>query len=844
MEIVRKIEEKGFEKSLRVKQALESGNSDVVKVYDGAVLFITGGSGFVGKQLVEKILRTCNVKKIYLLLRPKKGNSAIQRLNQILEDPVYESLRSQQPDFASKLIPVEGNVIDLNLGIDEESRQKIIEEVNIIFHGAATINFEETIKVATLTNLRGTREILNLAKSCKQLKSLVHVSTAYVHATKSRIKTEVKEDFYKSPLPPDALIELAESLENEQLQKIVEPLKTDWPNSYTFTKAVTEELVKQKAADLPICIVRPAIVISAYNEPRPGWVDIKNAYGPSGMLLGLSLGVSHTVHADTNIMFDFVPVDIVNNALIVAAWKTHERYIAGERQLKIYVVTGSRNPIYYRDMINVLKDKGRSLVSPKAIWHSFSIITKYKLIYILLTWLLHYIPGYLVDGCCMLIGQKPRFIKIYKKVYSVSSVFVYFTNNDWIFRDDNALELYNQMNYTDKEIFTCDMKQINIASMLLTWFYGISKHNVRSPSTKNLENFSDHPWPKWNISDLYLTEKGALLEEYMGEYIYNWLVMEKLFVEGCPEENSVLIYANTKQRCRSSAKAFVRGAFDKCNISVVSMNSDEADPIFNPIIRNDSETVKEPILNEMEYKLRNLNLSESYLALEGILDLENSIMCRNENQCRFCDEDKRISYNVGDIPRIIDDFSWAFVIVDSFLMSYYDGLAMENVAWGKIKDSEQWKTLTRITNENLNICFNSKLLGRQVAKPLLEYILSVVTRDIPKKFTLLHGHDANLLSVLASLDVKEFLLPDQYEIIPIGGKLVFQRWYDATQDRDLFKLDYVYLTAGQIREGSKLSTNNPPRQVQLFIKDCPVDSDGFCSWEDFVKVLNDAASFY
>ncbi|XP_032525583.2 glucose-1-phosphatase-like [Danaus plexippus] len=371
----------------------------------------------------------------------------------------------------------------------------------------------------------------------------------------------------------------------------------------------------------------------------------------------------------------------------------------------------------------------------------------------------------------------------------------------------------------------------------------LSRHNIRSPLNEKLKNFSDNPWPEWNVSDLYLTEKGALMEEYMGGYIYNWLVMEKLLVDGCPKESSVHIYANTKQRCRSSAKAFVRGAFDKCNIRVFSMYPDDMDPIFNPILRNDSEIVKEPILKEMENKLRKLDFSDSYLVLENILDLKNSVICRIGNLCHFCDDDYSIIYNVGEVPHIIGHFSWAYIIVDSFLMSYYDGHAMEDVAWGRIKDSAQWKTLTRIINENLNICFNSKLLGRQVAKPLLKYISSVVTREKPIKFTLLHGHDANLYSVLAALDVEDFLLPEQYEIIPIGGKLVFQRWHDATQDRDLFKLDFVYLTVDQIRDGSKLSASNPPRRVQIFIKDCPVDLDGFCSWEEFVKVLNDAASF-
>lgn len=43
-------------------------------------------------------------------------------------------------------------------------------QVNIIFHVAATVRFDEPIKVATLINVRGTREALQLAKQCRKFK--------------------------------------------------------------------------------------------------------------------------------------------------------------------------------------------------------------------------------------------------------------------------------------------------------------------------------------------------------------------------------------------------------------------------------------------------------------------------------------------------------------------------------------------------------------------------------------------------------------------------------------------------------------------------------------------------
>ena len=54
-------------------------------------VFVTGGLGFLGKLLVEKLLR-CNVKKIYLLVRDKKGKSIFERLQILMEDPVSSAV--------------------------------------------------------------------------------------------------------------------------------------------------------------------------------------------------------------------------------------------------------------------------------------------------------------------------------------------------------------------------------------------------------------------------------------------------------------------------------------------------------------------------------------------------------------------------------------------------------------------------------------------------------------------------------------------------------------------------------------------------------------------------------
>lgn len=63
--------------------------SPIQEFYYGQSIFITGGTGFMGKLLIEKLLRTCpGVASIYLLVRPKKGKDVHQRTEEIFDDPV------------------------------------------------------------------------------------------------------------------------------------------------------------------------------------------------------------------------------------------------------------------------------------------------------------------------------------------------------------------------------------------------------------------------------------------------------------------------------------------------------------------------------------------------------------------------------------------------------------------------------------------------------------------------------------------------------------------------------------------------------------------------------------
>ncbi|XP_045529573.1 glucose-1-phosphatase-like [Pieris brassicae] len=376
-----------------------------------------------------------------------------------------------------------------------------------------------------------------------------------------------------------------------------------------------------------------------------------------------------------------------------------------------------------------------------------------------------------------------------------------------------------------------DLKQVLI----------LSRHNIRAPLSSNLHYLSSNTWPIWNVDSAFLTAKGALLEGYMGRFISNWLVKKGLLPAGCPEQNTVRVYANTRQRTKATANAFVDSAFKNCNITVYSKVSNKMDPIFNPIIRNDSKELKSAIINEMEQKLRSLNLNEPYSRLNDVVDIKHAKICEVDKICDFERAKDDVFYEIGKEPNVNGPLGFTNSIVDAFIMSYYEGMNITDIAWGNMRTSKEWKLFSAITRGNMDVRFNSTVLAKEVAKPLLKYIYSILYKKSPN-FTLLVGHDSNLMSVMAAIGFKPYVLPDQYEVTPIGGKLVFQRWHDRNTNEDLLKIEYVYQTMEQLRNGDVLTEQNPPKVITMHIDTCENDIGGFCKWNRFISILKSSFS--
>lgn len=66
--------------------------SSIKSFYRNACILVTGGTGFVGKVLLEKLLRTCDsLQCIYVLLRSKRGLSSEERYHELIQNPVNDN---------------------------------------------------------------------------------------------------------------------------------------------------------------------------------------------------------------------------------------------------------------------------------------------------------------------------------------------------------------------------------------------------------------------------------------------------------------------------------------------------------------------------------------------------------------------------------------------------------------------------------------------------------------------------------------------------------------------------------------------------------------------------------
>lgn len=454
-------------------------SQNIAQFFAGRYIFLTGATGFVGKVLIEKILYSCpNVAGFYILIRPKRGKSIEERIDHLLGIKLFDRLRNRDPDFSSKIMPINGDIYEPELGISAKDVETLKEKVSIVYHSAASVRFDDPIRLAVEMNVRGTEKILKLCRRLKKLVSAVHVSTAYANCD----RTQILESIYPPPTNYQKWTGLIDWMDDASLEKLTPSLLGERPNTYTYTKAIAEHLIAEEAAKeedpslrIPMAIVRPSIVGASWKEPFPGWID--NFNGPTGIFAAIGNGLLRVMKGDAEATADVIPVDVTVNVLIASAWFTATQ--RPDATVVYNCTTGAINRLTWGQMEKVCTATFINNPLDRAIRVPHAVFTKKTMWHSCKRFIDEVLPAYVLDLGLGLMGRKTEFIRLQDRLAKTTTCLEFFTSNGWDFGADNVLQLKKSLSAHDKHTFNFDVAEMDWNEYLENYVIGTKVYALK-----------------------------------------------------------------------------------------------------------------------------------------------------------------------------------------------------------------------------------------------------------------------------------------------------------------------------------------------------------------------------
>lgn len=380
----------------------------------------------------------------------------------------------------------------------------------------------------------------------------------------------------------------------------------------------------------------------------------------------------------------------------------------------------------------------------------------------------------------------------------------------------------------------------------------LSRHNIRAPlSTKGslLEQVTTHPWFEWTAGASELTTRGGALENQFGLYFRKWSVDAGLFKENAtPSRNEVLIYANSMQRCIATANYFTTALFPVADVHVNHrFVPSKMDPVFFPQLTKSSKSFRAQAMKEIaamggKKGIIGINegLKESYEITAKVLDLKDSPACKEKNLCAFDNYNTQLILDKGDEPRMKGSLKDATTCSDALILQFYEEPDAKKAAFGHDITLDDWTKISKIKDVYGDVLFTAPVVSVNVAHPLLIYMRDELM-DKDRKLAFLCGHDSNIASVTAALEVEPYDLPNTIEKkTPIGCKLVIEK-FEGKDGNMYCDINLTYQSTDQLRNIEMLSLKNPPQIFPLSLKGLQKNADGLYLLKDvegrFMKAI-------
>lgn len=435
----------GFEKSIvSFKAAVVAMEKRICSLYSKKSVLVTGATGFVGKVLVEKLLRdVSSVEKVYILIRAKRKKSVEERFVQLKSSQVFRRIHLECPEAFTKLIPIEADITDSkSFGISEENLEKLKNEVSFVFHLAATVKFDDSLDVAIQTNLIATKMLVEISQKFKHLEAFVYVSTAFSNV---HIKI-INEVIHESDFSWREAIQAVDSLDKEKLKKLLERSQKHFPNTYTYSKHLAEKFINEKSSEIPAIILRPSIVIPNVKDPFPGWIDFRGTC--MGLQIGIFLGVMKSFYGKSDTILSLVPCDFVTNAAIVSAIKMAQDKI---KSLKIYNCTPKSGKRTVGELKDIFLMNSREICpSEKVMFYPNTEVYSSFFSYMVMFFLFQFLPALIYDLLMWPTRKEFKFLEINKKIFKSITELEFFTMNQTEFDDSECVKLSQLLHHGDR----------------------------------------------------------------------------------------------------------------------------------------------------------------------------------------------------------------------------------------------------------------------------------------------------------------------------------------------------------------------------------------------------------
>jgi len=456
--------------------------SSITEFLKNQTIFLTGVTGFLGKVMLWKALNEAGESiKIFVMVRPSKEGNAKKRLEEVFSTRIFDELLQSKPFVRERVIAIEGDITQEGFGLSEEDRKTIELETTMIIHSAATTKFTENLKLAVDINVLAVRRVITLAKNCPKLVSMVHISTCYVAADKPN-EPIIHEQLYPLKVSPNEIIEKVANMTLKEADDKTNELIHPFPNTYSFTKALGEHLLFAERGDLPVCILRPSIVTAALQEPLPGWIDV--LLGPAGLFVATGVGALRVMKGSNQNIADFVPVDIVCNAILAAGWRNVK--LAQEfpevfpKNIPIYQVASSvANPLKWLWPESIVAAYFSRHKPKRSFGYPYAFFCNSDIGFAMSNWILHFVPAFFVDGMRLLQGKKTFMVKAAKRLNRAVHSLTHFTVNNWYFSCQSMEKMLTDLSETDAKLYNINIKNLDWDSYFMTFCHGMRMYLLK-----------------------------------------------------------------------------------------------------------------------------------------------------------------------------------------------------------------------------------------------------------------------------------------------------------------------------------------------------------------------------